>query len=60
MEEKTLKVVLNKSSDGHITPRVTIPLEWFKKMGLSEENREVYSTFNEKTGEFIVKKLNKK
>lgn len=59
MEEKTLKVVINKSSDGHITPRVTIPLEWFKKMGLSEEIREVQATFNEETGEFIVKKLNK-
>ncbi len=52
MEEKNLKVVLNKSGNGRITPRVPIPLEWFRKMGLDENNLEVKVSFDEKTGEF--------
>lgn len=59
MEEKNLKVVLNKSGNGRITPRVPIPLEWFRKMGLSENELEVKVSFDERTGEFKAIKYNK-
>lgn len=58
MEEKRLKIILNKSGRGNITPRYPIPIDWFKKMGLSEEFYEVDSTFNEKTGELTIRKAN--
>lgn len=58
MEEKHLKVVLYKSGDGYITPRVPIPMKWFKQMKLSENNLNVVARFNEKTGELIIKKEN--
>lgn len=56
MEEKKLKIVLNRNGNGTLNPRCPIPLEWFKKMGLSEEEREVNLKLNEKTGELIIKK----
>lgn len=59
MEEKKLKVVINKSGNGRITPRVPIPLEWFRKMGLSKDDLEVNVSFNEETGEFKAVKYNK-
>ncbi len=56
MEEKKLKVVLYKSGDGYITPRVPIPMKWFEKMKLSENELEVKARFNEETGELIYVK----
>lgn len=57
MEERKLRILLSKNGNGSINPRFPIPLEWFKKMGLSEENREVISTFDEKTGKLIIEKI---
>ncbi len=59
MEEKNLKVILYKSGDGYITPRVPIPMKWFRKMNLSENELEVYAKFNEETEELIITKLKK-
>lgn len=59
MEEKILKVVLNKSGNGRITPRVPIPLEWFRKMKLNDEELEVKAYYNEITEELIYKKVKK-
>ena len=56
MEEKKLKVILYKSGDGYITPRVPIPMKWFRKMNLNENELEVNAKFNEETGELIIKK----
>lgn len=56
MEEKKVKVVLYKSGDGYITPRVPIPIKWFEKMGLTEKDLEVEAKFNEETGELIYTK----
>ncbi len=56
MEEKKLKVVLYKSGDGYITPRVPIPMKWFKKMNLTETELDVKAKFNEETGELIFVK----
>lgn len=56
MEEKKLRILLSKNGNGTLNPRFPIPLEWFKKMGLSEENKEVVATLNDKTGELIIKK----
>ena len=56
MEEKKVKVILYKSGDGYITPRVPIPIKWFRKMNLSENELDVEVTFNEETGELIIKK----
>jgi len=59
LEEKKLKVILNKNGDGRITPRVPIPLEWFRKMQLNDDELEVEARFNEETGELIYKKITK-
>lgn len=57
MEEKNLKIIIGKSGSGSLNPRLPIPVEWFKKMGLSEENREVKAIFNEETGKIEIEKI---
>ena len=50
MEERTAKILYNKSggtaSKGGITNRVTIPTKWIKEMGITENNREVFLSFD--------------
>lgn len=59
MEEKRARVIFNKSGGtagkGGITNRITIPTTWVKKMGITEEQREVNISFD---GEkIIIKKM---
>lgn len=57
------KVVKNvtfvKSGSGHLTPRITIPIEWAREMELSENEKEVELTFDSETKELAVKKVTK-
>lgn len=49
MEERKAKIIFNKTGAGNVTPRVTLPATWIKKLGLDKENREVKIKFdNEK------------
>lgn len=61
MEEKKLKIILNKSGKGNINPRYPMPIEWFRKLGLTEEEFEVKSFLEEKqdgTFRLIIEKEN--
>lgn len=50
MEERKARVLFNKSGGtagkGGITNRVTIPTKWIKEMGITENNREVFLSFD--------------
>ncbi|OUO29722.1 hypothetical protein [Eubacterium sp. An3] len=50
MEERKAKILFNKSGGtagkGGITNRVTLPTKWIKEMGLTEDNREVFISFD--------------
>ena len=50
MEERKARVLFNKSGGtagkGGITNRVTLPTKWIKEMGLTEDNREVFISFD--------------
>lgn len=48
MEEKKLKIILNKSGNGNINPRFPIPIDWFRKLGFSEEEFESKAFLEEK------------
>ena len=48
MEEKKLKIILNKSGNGNINPRFPIPIDWFRKLGFSEEEFETNSFLEQK------------
>ena len=56
MEERELKILFGKSGNGYISPRICLPIDWIKKMGISQENREVTVTYDEKSKEIIIKK----
>ncbi len=59
MEERKLKIIFNKSGDGYMSGKLSVPMTWLKDMGLTPEDREVEVIYNEKTKSFITKKLNK-
>ena len=48
MEEKKLKIILNKSGNGNINPRYPIPIDWFRKLGFTEQDYESKSYLEEK------------
>ena len=59
MEVRNLKIIFNKSGDGYLSGKLSIPMTWLKDMGLTPEDREVEVVYNEETKSFTTKKLNK-
>lgn len=59
MEGRNLKIIFNKSGDGYMSGKLSVPMTWLKDMGLTPEDREVEVIYNEETKSFITKKLNK-
>ncbi len=45
---KVLNIMFAKAGSGSITTRVTLPISWIKKMGLSPDNRQVTAEFDGK------------
>ena len=48
MEIRTNKVLFSKNSKGNPSPRMPLSLIWLKKMGVTEDNREVQLSFDGK------------
>ena len=59
MEVRKLKIIFNKSGDGYISGKLSIPMTWLKDMNLTPEDREVEVIYDEDTKSFMTKKLNK-
>ncbi len=59
MEVRKLKIIFNKSGDGYISGKLSIPMTWLKDMNLTPEDREVEVIYDEDTKSFTTKKLNK-
>ncbi len=59
MEEIVKKVAFSKSGTGHITPKISIPIEWIREMGINDDNKEIVLKFISETKEIILKKATK-
>ena len=59
MEVRKLKIIFNKSGDGYISGKLSIPMAWLKDMNLTPEDREVEVEYNQDTKSFITKKASK-
>lgn len=59
MEEIVKKVAFSKSGTGHITPKVSIPIEWIREMGITDDNKEIVLKFVSESKEIILKKATK-
>lgn len=60
MEERRLKVNFYKAGSGSMSSKTNIPISFYKKIGVTPEEREIIVTVNEKTGEIVIKKDNNK
>ncbi len=58
MEERKVKLILNKSGNGNINPRIPIPFSWFKILGFNEEDYEAVIMLDEENKELKVRKIN--
>lgn len=56
MEVRNMKISFGKSGSGSISPRVSLPLSWLKRVGITPEDREVEIIFDEKNQTIIIKK----
>ena len=52
MEEKKLKIILNKSGNGNINTRCPIPIDWFRKLGFTEQEVEANARLEEIDGKY--------
>lgn len=55
-KEKKINMTLNRSGNGNITPRLTLPLDWVKDMGVTEDSREVTATYDSKLKKMVIYK----
>ena len=46
METRKLKMMFQKGGSGSITTRISIPIDWVRKMKIDEKEREVEVMFN--------------
>ena len=55
MEQRCLRMIFNKTGYWKTpTTKICIPISWCYKMGLSEDNREVYVTFDELSNSIVI------
>lgn len=57
MKEVKKVVSYTKSGSGSYTPRVIIPMDWLKDMGISKEDNKILMEYNEDKKEITIKKL---
>lgn len=57
MEVRNLKIIFNKSGDGYLSGKLSVPMTWLKDMDLTPEDREVEVIYDKETKSFITKKL---
>ena len=55
MERRDGRVSFHKSGSGR-GAKVTIPIPWLRKMGISEEDREIVFIFDEENQKLIIEK----
>lgn len=56
MEERELNIIFNKSGSSSMNTKVSLPITWIKQMGITEQDRQVIATYNEKKQEIVIKK----
>lgn len=55
MEKKDKTIQLSKSGKGNITPRVSLPESWVKKLGITEDDKKV-TTIQFSDGDILITK----
>ncbi|WP_047384388.1 hypothetical protein [Cetobacterium sp. ZWU0022] len=56
MEKREAKILWSKSGKGSDTTRITLPVAWIRKMGITTDLREVEILFDENTNKIIIQK----
>lgn len=58
MEERNLKVNFYKCGSGSISSKTNIPISFFRKIGVTPEERNIKVKVNEETKQIIIEKNN--
>lgn len=58
IEERVLNIIWSRSGSGSPTTKLSIPIWWLHRMGITKDHREVIATYNYDTEEIIIKKHN--
>ncbi|WP_047396457.1 hypothetical protein [Cetobacterium sp. ZOR0034] len=56
MEKREGKILWSKGGSGSDTTRITLPVAWIRKMGITTDLREVEILFDENTNKIIIQK----
>lgn len=55
MEKRNVKISFHKAGNGR-SAKITVPIPWLRKMGITEENRNVIFSFDEETKKLTIEK----
>ncbi|MGL4652656.1 MAG: hypothetical protein ACRCX2_36575 [Paraclostridium sp.] len=55
MEKRDAKILWNKNGKGNDTTRITLPVTWVRRMGITQDFRNVELCFDEEKNEIIIK-----
>ncbi len=56
MEGKKLNVSFNKTGNGYLTPKLSVPKSDLDDMGVTPENRSIKYYYNKETKQIIIEK----
>ena len=56
MDKRDLNAMFGKSGSGSYTPKVSFPMTWFRKLGITQEDRAIEVFFDEENEQIILKK----
>ncbi|MCC0658645.1 AbrB/MazE/SpoVT family DNA-binding domain-containing protein [Clostridioides sp. ES-S-0123-01] len=54
MEQRELNISFHKSGNGYTTTRLSLPINWVKELGISQEERKVIVTLED--GKITIEK----
>ena len=56
MEERKLNVSFNKTGNGYLTPKLSLPKSDLEDMGITPDNRSIKYYYNRKTKQIVIEK----
>ena len=56
MEERKLKVNFYRAGSGSISSKTNIPISFFKKIGVTPDERDIKVILDEEKGQIIIEK----
>lgn len=56
MEQRNLRLIINKDGHGTTNYKISLPKKWIDKMNLNENERNIVNSFDQENNKIEIKK----